>query len=239
MPHETIRCDVRDGVATLTLHRPDKRNALSIRMREEISACLAGLRDDPAAGVVVLTGEGAAFSAGFDLDEFGRPELFERLFESSSRYHRDVWSFPKPVIAAVNGPALGGAFDLACLCDVRIASTRASFGHPEIKLGAPPLFTPLRWIVGDGAARELCLTGRRVDAGEALRLRLVSEVVEPAALADRAAELARTILEAPAHALRFTKAYLAGNAGAGFEASFEVEHDRAFKEIILADRRGS
>lgn len=236
MTYETIRCEVAGGVATLTLDRPDRRNALSILMRREISACLAALREDPAAGAVVLTGAGVAFSAGFDLEEFSKPELFDELFESSSRYHKDVWSFPKPVIAAVNGPALGGAFDLACLCDVRLASARASFGHPEIKFGAPPLFTPLRWIVGDGVARDLCLTGRRVDAEEALRLRLVSEVVHPTMLAARAAELARTILEAPAHALRFTKAYLAGNAGAGFEASFEVEHDRAFREILLADR---
>ncbi|HEY6098941.1 MAG TPA: enoyl-CoA hydratase/isomerase family protein [Anaeromyxobacter sp.] len=148
MSHETIRCEVADRVATLTLDRADKRNALSIRMRREISGCLATLRDDPEAGAVVLTGSGAAFSAGFDLEEFQKPELFDELFESSARYHRDVWSFPKPIVAAVNGPALGGGFDLACLCDLRIASARASFGHPEIKFGAPPLFTPLRWIAG-------------------------------------------------------------------------------------------
>jgi enoyl-CoA hydratase len=139
------------------------------------------------------------------------------------------------VVAAVNGPAMGGGFDLACLCDLRLASSRASFGHPEIKFGAPPLFTPLRWIVGDGIARDLCLTGRRIDAAEAHRLRLVSEVVEPDGLAARALAVARSILEAPAHALRFTKAYLA-SPGATFEESFRVEHDRAFEEIILRDR---
>ena len=169
MEPRTIRLDVADGVATLTLHRPDRRNAISIEMRDEISATLGAWRDDPAVGAVVLTGDGAAFSAGFDLDEFRQPERFAALFASSSRYHRDVWSFPKPVVAAVNGPAMGGGFDLACLCDVRIASSRAAFGHPEIKFGAPPLFTPLRWIVGDGIARDLCLTGRRIDAAEAHR----------------------------------------------------------------------
>lgn len=237
MEFETIGCDVAHGIATLKLNRPDKRNALSIRMRREISACLGRWRDNPAVGVVVITGAGAAFSAGFDLDEFQREELFEGLFESSSRYHRDVWYFPKPTIAAVNGPAIGGAFDLACLCDVRIASKGASFGHPEIKLGAPPLFTPLRWIVGDGIARDLCLTGRRIDAEEALRIRLVSAVVDADGLAERAMQVATSILEAPTHALQYTKAYLVANAGASFEESFHVEHDRAFQELILKDRR--
>jgi len=231
----TIRLRVDDRVATLTLARPDRRNAISIQMREEISAALSAWKADPAVGAVVITGEGPAFTAGFDLDEFREPARFDALFASSARYHRDVWSFPKPVVAAVNGPAMGGGFDLACLCDLRLASSRASFGHPEIKFGAPPLFTPLRWIVGDGIARDLCLTGRRIDAAEAHRLRLVSEVVEPDGLAARALAVARSILEAPAHALRFTKAYLA-SPGATFEESFRVEHDRAFEEIILRDR---
>ena len=239
MDARTLRLAVADGVATLTLNRPDRRNALSIEMRDEISAALAGWRDDAAVGALVLTGEGAAFSAGFDLDEFRQPERFDALFLSSSRYHRDVWSFPKPIVAAVNGPAMGGGFDLACLCDVRLASAKAAFGHPEIKLGAPPLFTPLRWIVGDGVARDLCLTGRRVDAAEALRLRLVSEVVEPDALLARALAVARGIAEAPPEAVRFTKAFCA-SPGASFEESFRVEHDRAFEEIILPGfrRRG-
>jgi enoyl-CoA hydratase len=236
MEPRTIRREVADGVATLTLHRPERRNAISIEMREELSATLAAWRDDPSVGAVILTGAGPAFSAGFDLDEFRQPDRFDALFATSARYHRDVWSFPKPIVAAVNGPAMGGGLDLACLCDLRIASARAAFGHPEIKFGAPPLFTPLRWIVGDGIARDLCLTGRRIDAAEAHRLRLVSEVVEPDALAARALAVARSILEAPAHALRFTKAYLA-SPGATFEESFRVEHDRAFEEVLLRDRR--
>jgi enoyl-CoA hydratase len=236
MHPRTIRSAITDGVATLTLDRPDRRNAISIQMREEISETLASWRDDPTVGVVIVTGAGAAFSAGFDLDEFREPERFDRLFESSTRYHRDVWSFPKPVVAAVNGPAMGGGFDLACLCDIRLASASAIFAHPEIKFGAPPLFTPLRWIVGEGIARDLCLTGRRIDAAEAHRLRLVSEVVDPAALTARATAVARSILEAPAHAVRFAKAYFTDRGGS-FEESFRVEHDRAFQEVLLANRR--
>ena len=235
MTFGTIRVEVRaDRVATLELHRPEKRNAISIAMRRDVSACLASWADDDAVGAVVLTGSGSVLSAGFDLEEFQRPELFDALFETSSRYHRDVWSFPKPLIAAVNGPAMGGGFDLVSLCDIRIGSGRASFGHPEIKFGAPPLYTPLRWIIGEGRARELCLTGRRIDATEAHRIGLIGEVVgDAAALLPRAKALAQSILEAPDSALRFTKGFFVTSPGAGFEQSFQVEHDKAFREVLL------
>lgn len=231
---ETIRADVgADRVATLELHRPEKRNAISIAMRREVSACLTTWADDGAVGAVVLTGSGSVLSAGFDLQEFQQPDLFDALLETSSRYHRGVWNFPKPLIAAVNGPAMGGGLDLVSLCDVRIGASGASFGHPEIKFGAPPLYTPLRWIIGEGAARELCLTGRRIDAREAHRLGLLSEVVDDgAALLPRANALARTILEAPDDTLRFTKRFFA-TPGIGFEEAFQVEHDKAFREVLL------
>ena len=106
-----------------------------------------------------------------------------------------MWYFPKPLLAAVNGPAVAGGMDLCVLCDFRIASANASFGHPEIKFGAPPLFTPLQWIVGVGIARELCLTGRRIDANEAMRVGLVNSVSEPERLLDDATAMARTIIE--------------------------------------------
>ncbi|HZA51993.1 MAG TPA: enoyl-CoA hydratase/isomerase family protein [Myxococcaceae bacterium] len=239
MTYETIRADIQpDRVATLVLSRASKRNAISIAMRREISACLSSWRDDGAVGVVVLSGEGVAFSAGFDLEEFKQPERYQELFETSARYHRDVWRFPKPIIAAVNGPAMGGGFDLATLCDMRVGSTRAYFGHPEIKFGAPPLYTPLRWIIGEGIARELCLTGRGIDAAEAHRIGLLTEVVDGSRdVVERAVGLARQILEAPLQALRFTKHYFVANAGKGFEEAFQLEHDRAFEEILLPAMR--
>ena len=234
MEYETIRAEaLPDRVGVLVLSRAEKRNAISIAMRREISACLSAWLDDDSVGAVVLSGEGTAFSAGFDLEEFNQPERFDELFQSSARYHRDVWRFSKPIIAAVNGPALGGGFDLATLCDIRIGSERASFGHPEIKFGAPPLYTPLRWIVGDGIARELCLTGRRIDAAEALRIGLLTEICRAHRLLERALELAQGIVEAPSQALRFTKSLFIANGGRGFEESFELEHDRAFREILL------
>jgi enoyl-CoA hydratase/carnithine racemase len=221
-----------DGVGVLTLDRPEKRNALSIALRDELTQALGGWQDDEGVRVVVITGNGPAFSAGFDLEEFGRSELARPIRHSSARYHRFVWSFPKPIVAAVNGLALGGGFDLAVLCDLRIASTAAAFGHPEIKFGAPPLFTPLRWIVGDGIARDLCLTGRRIDADEAQRIGLVSRVVEPEALRDEALATANRIAEAPQATLEATKRYLTGNSGLGFEDSFRIEHDDVFDRLL-------
>ncbi len=221
-----------DKIGIITLNRPELRNAISIRMRHEISACLTEWKDDRDIGVVVLTGAGSAFTAGFDLKEFKDPELFDELFASSARYHRDVWKFPKPTIAAVNGPAMAGGFDLAKLCDIRICSESAVFGHPEIKFGVPTLFTPLRWIIGEGLARDLCLTGRTIEADEAFRIGLVSDVVADDHLLQRAVEIGTSIVEAPPEALRITKSFLMDNGGRGMEESFRIEHDEVFQTII-------
>lgn len=238
MPFQTITAEVDStGVGVLTLNRPGKLNPLSIELRRELSACLAAWAADPAVRVAVVTGAGRAFSAGFDVDEFREPSRFEELLRSSSSYHRDVWSFPKPTIAAVNGLAAGGGFDLAVLCDLRLCSDDAWFSHPELKLGAPPVFTPLRWIVGDGVARDLCLTRRRLGADEALRVGLVRQVVRPGELLATCRALAATIAEAPADAVRFAKARMIRSGGLDFEASFAEEHDRAFRELVLAPER--
>lgn len=221
-----------DGVATLTMARPERRNALSIKLRDEIATQLEEWARDPAVRVVVLTGAGSSFCAGFDLDEFAQAGLARQIRDSSRRYHLAVWTFPKPLLAAVNGPALAGGLDLCVLCDCRIASTSAVFGHPEIKFGAPPMFTPLQWIVGSGIARDLCLTGRRMDATEALRVRLVNRVTEPERLLDESLAMARTMIEAPQAALEGTKRYLIGSAGATFEQAFAVEHDAVFDEFL-------
>lgn len=230
---ETINIESgKGGVKIMTLNRPDAKNALSIKMRIEISAALAEMRDDKKTRALVITGGGSTFCAGFDLKEFGDKSVYMELFESSSKYHRDLWNFPKPVIAAINGAALGGGFDLATLCDIRICSQKAFFAHPEIKFGGPPLFTPLRWIVGDGLARDLCLTGRKIDAEEARRILLCSEVTTPETLMDRALEIAAMILQAPDGTLAVAKRYMIGNAGKNFEESFSEEHDSIFRRFL-------
>jgi enoyl-CoA hydratase/carnithine racemase len=221
-----------DGIATLTLTRPQRRNALSIKLRNEITEQLGTWATDAAVRAVVLTGTGSTFCAGFDLDEFAQAELAPSIKDSSHRYHLAVWQFPKPLVAAVNGPAVAGGMDLCVLCDVRIASADATFGHPEIKFGAPPLFTPLQWIVGMGVARDLCLTGRRIDANEAMRIGLVNSISEPARLLDDTLALARTIIEAPQAALECAKRYLVSSPSATFEEAFAVEHDAVFDEFL-------
>ncbi|MDI9570639.1 MAG: enoyl-CoA hydratase/isomerase family protein [Pseudomonadota bacterium] len=234
MNFETILAELNaEGLAVLTLNRPEKRNAITIQMRREISSCLTAWKDDPAVRVLVLTGAGGAFTAGFDLGEFKNPALLHDLYQTSSAYHRDLWHFPKPVIAAVNGPALAGGFDLAKLCDLRICSPEARFGHPEIKFGAPTLFTPLKWLIGAGLARELCLSGRIIDAAEAYRIGLVNELVATDRLLARAGEIARQIMEAPQEALGKTKQFFLLNAERDFEASFSIEHDKGFQEFLL------
>lgn len=229
-----IATDVADdGVATLTLARPERRNALSIKVRDEISDQLDGWATDPAVRAVVLTGEGSTFCAGFDLEEFAQAELAPTIRDSSHRYHLTVWRFPKPLLAAINGPAVAGGLDLCLLCDFRIASANAVFAHPEIKFGAPPLFTPLQWIVGVGIARDLCLTGRRIDAEEALRIGLVNSISEPGRALDDALAMARTIIEAPQAAIECTKRYLISSPSATFEQAFAVEHDAVFDEFLV------
>ncbi len=226
-----ISTDVKGGVGTITLNRPEKKNALSIRLREELTACLGQWKTNPDVTVVVLRGAGGTFSAGFDRTELlsTEPNVQKAVFQSSKVYHRAVWSFPKPTIAAIEGYALGGGFDLAVLCDLRVGADNAQFGHPEIKFGAPPLTTPLRWIVGDGWARDLCLSGRRIDAATAFRIGLITHLVPVAELSAKVDAVAQQLMEAPAETLSATKGFFVDGAGEGFEPSFVREHDRVFE----------
>jgi enoyl-CoA hydratase len=194
-----------DGVATLTLQRPEKRNALSIALRDAMSDALDVLATDRAARVVVITGAGDAFSAGFDLDEFAEPDIADALWASSDRWHRTVIEFPLPLVAAVNGPAYGGGFDLAVMCDVRVVADTAMFGHPEHTF-AEVVYAPLHDLIGGSIARDLALTGRRVDASEARALGLVSKVVASDRVVDEARSVAAEIASAPRDTLLRMKA---------------------------------
>ena len=204
MQYELLLCQTREKLAIVTLNRAEKRNALSITLRNEIEACLAELEADDAISAVVITGAGPVFCAGFDTTEFV-PDNIQAVEESSNRYHRRLAEFGKPLVAAVNGAALGGGLDLAVLCDIRVAADTASFAHPEIKFGAPVLFGPLREIIGGGLARELSLTGRRIEAQEALRIGLVNKVVPGDRVIEEAVSIAASIAEAPLAAIRATK----------------------------------
>ena len=142
-----LRSAPKDGVVTLTLNRADKKNALSIAVRDEMSDALDDLAGDEAVKSVVVTGADNVFSAGFDLREFQQPELTDRLWASSDRFHATLLRFPLPIVAAVNGPAIAGGFDLAVMSDVRVAASTARFSHPEIEFG-DVVYGPLHDIVG-------------------------------------------------------------------------------------------
>jgi enoyl-CoA hydratase/carnithine racemase len=213
---DVLLVERRGPCVVLVLNRPEKRNALSVQLRDAISDALDALAADEAVKCVMITGAGTAFSAGFDLSEFTRAaedEAFGReLWASSDRYHDTVLRFPLPTVAAVNGPALAGGFDLAILCDLRVAATTARFAHPERTFG-DVVYGPLHDLVGGAVARDLTIGGREVNAAEALQLHLVNEVVEPAALTATAAAIVERVCQAPRDVLMRTKAKALRRAG--------------------------
>jgi enoyl-CoA hydratase len=211
---EVLVSPADDGVATITLNRPEKRNALSIAVRDLVSDALDTLAADETVRCVVITGVGDVFCAGFDLAEFRveDAEFQKQLWVSSDRFHRTVLCFPLPLVASINGPALAGGFDLAVMCDLRLASSTTRFAHPE-QAWSQVVYGPLEALVGGAVARDLCFTGRAVDAVEALRLGIVSAVVEPGELAAETAAVVASITRAPRAALMSTKRKALARAG--------------------------
>ena len=208
--YETILVERRDRVAIITINRPEKRNALNIKTREEGAAVLEELHDDKDIRVLVFTGAGdKAFIAGADIAEFkDRTAITQREVMLGRSLFTAIDNFPKPVIAMVNGYCLGGGCELALSCDLRIASDRASFGQPEINLGIIPGgggTQRLTRLVGEGKAMELILTGDIIDAQTAYNLGLVNMVVPAADLEARTMELANRIAEKSPVALRMAK----------------------------------
>jgi len=195
----------RDEVAVVTLRRPEKRNALSIELRLEIADAFGRLSDDGGVGCIVLTGAGPAFCAGMDTTQFGGDLAHRRrLVETSTTAFEAIGECRRPIVAAVNGPALAGGFALALLCDLRIASTAAMFGYPELPRGIPPSYAAARAVLPATVAQDLSLTGRVVKADEALKLGIVREVVRDDLLT-RALELAQRIAGLPRKAIIETK----------------------------------
>jgi enoyl-CoA hydratase len=208
--YETLLVERRDRVAIVTINRPEKRNALNIKTREEGAQVLDALRDDESVGVVVFTGAGdKAFIAGADIAEFaGRTALTQRDVMVARSLFNAIDNFPKPVIAMINGYCLGGGCELALACDLRIASETASFGQPEINLGIIPGgggTQRLTRLVGEGKAMELILTGEIINAQAAYNIGLVNTVVPAADLEAKTMEIANRIAEKSPVALRMAK----------------------------------
>ncbi len=208
--YETLLVEKRGAVAIVTINRPDKLNALNIKMREEGAQALDELSRDDSVRVLVFTGAGEkSFVAGADIKEFeGRTANMQREVMLQRSLFNAVDSFPKPVIAMVNGFCLGGGCELALACDIRIASEKARFGQPEINLGIIPGgggTQRLTRLVGEGKAMEIILTGDMIDAQTALNLGLVNAVYAPEELESKTMELANKIAEKSPVALRLAK----------------------------------
>ena len=208
--YETLLLERAGRVAIVTVNRPDKRNALNIKTREEGAAVLEELRSDDSVGVVVFTGAGdKAFVAGADIAEFsGRTAITQREVMMGRSLFTAIDTFPKPVIAMINGYCLGGGCELALACDIRIASESASFGQPEINLGIIPGgggTQRLTRLVGEGKAMELILTGEIIDAKTAFAIGLVNQVVPADQLKAKTMEIANRIADKSPIALRLAK----------------------------------
>ena len=217
-PLETVSVTVADRIATVTLNRPQSLNAVNTRMTgelEQVVSWLAGHAED--VRVVIVTGAGRAFCAGDDVKELASLSV-EQARALSLRQANVCLAFerlPQPLVAAVNGPAMGAGCVCAYSCDVRLAAQGATFGMPEIKLGWPPGYgvAQLTALVGKGRALELCLTGRTITARQALEWGLINELVPHVLLPKRAWQLAQEMLALPAEALRETKRLVHADEG--------------------------
>ncbi len=248
MTYKTIQYAEADRIATITLDRPDRRNAISYELIDDLTAALKQSAGS-AAQVIVLTGAGKSFCSGMDLDNL--KQLTGRTHEQNLKeseimasLFRSLYDFPKPTIAAVNGPAIAGGTGLATLCDFTLASPEAKFGYTEVRIGFVPAIVSSFLIanVGEKRARELLLTGRVFGAEEAHRLGLVNEIVAPEQLLPRAYELAKQLMENSPASLQATKKLLSGytreqldrQVGQAVQANGAIRQTADFKEGITS-----
>lgn len=228
----SLSVELDHGVRTLTLRRPEKRNALSIQLRLDLADALGAAARDDRVTAVVVTGEGSAFCAGFDTTQFGGDEANRHaLADSTQAFFDALVRHPKPIVAAVNGPAVGGGFALALLSDLRVGSAKARFGFPQVKHGIPPSYAAARAVLPPALARELCLSGRLVDAEEALRVGLLSEIVAGDVVA-RAQEMARDL--APREIVAHVKAVADADGESSWLRLLELEN-QALRQALLGD----
>ena len=206
MPYDTLIVDIDDRIATITVNRPDKLNALSAHAMLELGQAIDAARENPEVGGVILTGAGRAFVAGGDIAEVEKSNAVAAKERAQRGQHvfRRFETSPKPTIAAVNGFALGGGCEIAMSCHIRIASEAAKFGQPEVKVGVMPGYggtQRLTRLVGRGRGLQMMLTGEIIDAAEAYRIGLVNQVVASDQLMSAATTMMRTILANAPHSV--------------------------------------
>ena len=225
MNYETLTVETNEQVATVTFNRPEKRNAITTQMIAELQAVLDEI-EKTQTRVVILTGNGKAFCAGIDLDmlqNIAKQSPGENQEDSRriAKMFRKIWSYSRPMIAAVNGHALAGGCGIATLCDFTLAIPEAKFGYTEVKIGFLPAIVSvfLTRQIGEKRCRDLLLTGRLVEAAEAKELGLVNEIVPADKLMARANQLAETILASSPSSITRAKHLLVSAAAA------TVDHD--------------
>ena len=233
MTYECLIHEVKDHVATLTLNRPERLNALGGTLREDLHDAITRSAADSEVRVIIITGSGKGFCSGGDVKAMseakeGKRErpLMEKIAPGRDRTLLAMREAPQPIIAAVNGAAAGAGMNLALGCDIRLASTAAKFSQAFVKRGLHPdwggtYFLPR--IVGMAKACELIFTGAVIDAAEALRLGIVSQVVAPEELLPAAHALARAIAAGPPIAIRLAKRGLYRNAESDLRTALEYE----------------
>jgi enoyl-CoA hydratase len=223
----------RAGYAILTLARPAKRNALSFAMRRGIGGALAELASADAVACVVVTGAPPDFCAGMDVSRFGGDAANRaEIVDSTTVLFDGLATFPKPLVAAVEGRALGGGLGLLLACDVRIAGRGAVFAMPEVKFGAAGGFAVLRAAVGDGPARELALTARSFGAEEAHRLGMLAAVVDDGGALARAEAVAAELAKLPRRGLLLQTEIIRATAGKPLAEGLAYEH-AVFRRVVL------
>ena len=207
MPEPLVLTEREGAVLTLTLNRPHKSNTLHPDLVKELSSALNAAEADAGISAVVLTGSGSTFCAGLDLELLLQWSVEQKLAYLGTvvKIFRAVWSMPQPVIAAVNGPAIAGGFDLAAFCDIRLAATEAIFGQAEINIGLTQIIHPLYKSIGLARAKEMALTGQNISADEVFRIGLVNHVYPREELMSQALDMARVFASKPRTALFETK----------------------------------
>jgi methylglutaconyl-CoA hydratase len=228
MNYSTLQLALDSGIATITLNRPEKRNAISYELIDDLLRALEEVKASPAR-VLIITGAGKAFCSGMDLDNLkaliGRtPEQNLKDSRTMVSLFRTLYEFPKPTIAAVNGAAIAGGTGLALLCDFTLAVPDAKFGYTEVRIGFVPAIVSMFLLrqVGEKIARDLLLTGRIFDAEEALRLGLINEIVLAEKLMERARSLAAQLMESSPISLAYTKRLLTDYARPELDAQMEA-----------------
>lgn len=209
--YDTIEIEVNDTIRIVRLNRPERLNAINPELKGELGDALDRLEADESVRVVILAGNGRAFSSGADLNRIGDPtrrttvmDARSRL-ESTERIARRIWTFQKPIIAAVHGYCLGVACELAMLCDLTIASEECRLGEPEIRFGSGSPILIMPWLITMKAAKELLLSGSMISATRACELGIVNEVAPEGRLMECALRKARLLSRVSPHALSLTK----------------------------------